>query len=65
MANLNFYRAIEYNPLILIIFPLVFILIFNDIYVTVNRELLYIIDKQYKKQSLIDKILNKLYNFKK
>lgn len=65
MANLNIYRAVEYNPLILIIFPLIFILVFNDIYIIVNRELLNIIDKQYKKQSLIDKILNNLYNFKK
>lgn len=58
MAHFKIYRAINYNSLILIIFPIFVILTIDDGIIIIKR-IFKIAD--YNKKSIIEKILCKLY----
>lgn len=58
MFHLNIFKAITYNPLILIFFPLILIISLNDFYVILKR---LILKDDFKTKSIFEKVLNFIY----
>ena len=58
MFHLNIIKAVTYNPLILILFPLILIISLNDSYVILKR---FILKGDFKTKSIFEKILNFIY----
>lgn len=56
--RLNILKAISYNPLILIVFPLILIIYLNDSYVILKR---FVLKDDFKAESILEKIFNFIY----